>query len=184
MLDNLPTVDITEFPRLDVRAVPDADNHLRGWAWKATVKGRVGGSLSGKTICLKDNICLAGVPCLFGTNAIKDFIRKKYLLSFILNTLLTPLPASVDATIVTRILEAGGTILGKATCENMSHGAASFTSPYGPVENPYAYGFSTGGSSSGCGALIGSGEIDLGMGGDQGGSIRIVSNILHLRARR
>ena len=65
-------------------------------------------------------------------------------------------------------------IVGKATCENMSHGAASFTACNGPVQNPRAHGFSTGGSSSGCGALIGSGEVDMGMGGDQGGSIRLV----------
>lgn len=57
----------------------------------------------------------------------------------------------------------------------MSHGAASFTSPNGPVQNPFAHGFSAGGSSSGCGTLIGKGEVDMGMGGDQGGSIRIVS---------
>jgi hypothetical protein len=44
------------------------------------------------------------------------------------------------------------------------------------VENPYATGFSAGGSSSGCGALIGSGEVDMGVGGDQGGSIRIVNS--------
>ena len=89
---------------------------------------------------------------------------------------------------VTRVLENGGHIMGKATCEvghpaiyislsdtqNFSHGATSSSSAYGPVENPYAVGFSTGGSSSGCGGLIGSGEIDMGVGGDQGGSIRIV----------
>ncbi len=59
----------------------------------------------------------------------------------------------------------------------MSHGAASFTAPNGPVQNPYARGFSAGGSSSGCGTLIGNGEVDMGMGGDQGGSIRIVRTI-------
>jgi hypothetical protein len=88
-------------------------------------------------------------------------------------SLLCP-PATVDATVVTRVLENGGLIVGKATCENFSHGPASFSSPHGPVQNPYAHGFSTGGSSSGCGALIGSGEVDMGIGGDQGGSIRIV----------
>ncbi|EJD00181.1 amidase signature enzyme [Fomitiporia mediterranea MF3/22] len=153
--DYKPSVDFDKFPRLDVKPVPDAENPLNGWAWKATVKGCEGGPLTGKTICLKDNICLAGVPCLFGTNAIKDFVP------------------TIDATIVTRILEAGGTIVGKATCENMSHGAGSFTSSTGPVHNPYAYGFSTAGSSSGCAALISSGEVDMGMGGDQGGSIRL-----------
>lgn len=45
------------------------------------------------------------------------------------------------------------------------------------MQNPYADGFSTGGSSSGCGALIGAGVVDTGIGGDQGGSIRIVRGI-------
>lgn len=58
--------------------------------------------------------------------------------------------------------------------QNFSHGATSSSSPYGPVENPYGKGFTTGGSSSGCGGLIGSGVADMGIGGDQGGSIRIV----------
>ena len=95
--------------------------------------------------------------------------------------------ADVDATVVTRILEAGGHVTGKAACEvsrlplrfdqqNFSHGATSASSPYGPVENPYADGFTCGGSSSGCGGLIGSGVADMGIGGDQGGSIRIVRN--------
>ena len=66
--------------------------------------------------------------------------------------------------------------------QNMSHGAASNSSPGRPVENPYAKGFSAGGSSSGCGALIGSGEVDMGMGGDQGGSVRLVRVIVDLQA--
>lgn len=61
--------------------------------------------------------------------------------------------------------------------QNFSHGATSSSSPFGPVENPYARGFTTGGSSSGCGALVGSGEADMAIGGDQGGSIRIVSGL-------
>ncbi|KAI5834251.1 amidase signature enzyme [Schizophyllum commune Tattone D] len=153
--DHLPPVDYDVFPRYNIRVPSDAENALKGWATKVSVSGRRGGCLEGKTICLKDNICLAGVPCQFGTDVVSDFVP------------------STDATIVTRILEAGGNIIGKATCENMSHGAASDSSPGRPVENPYAKGFSAGGSSSGCGALIGSGEVDMGMGGDQGGSVRL-----------
>lgn len=155
MPDFTPPVDYGRFPRTGIYTPANEDNPRRGWACKATVKGAPEGLLKGKTICLKDNICLAGVPCRFGTDVVKDFIPE------------------VDATVVSRILENAGTILGKATCENMSHGAASFTSPNGPVQNPYADGFSTGGSSSGCGTLIGKGEVDMGIGGDQGGSIRI-----------
>ena len=40
------------------------------------------------------------------------------------------------------------------------------------VRNPHDTERTTGGSSSGCGALVASGEVDLAIGGDQGGSIR------------
>lgn len=97
----------------------------------------------------------------------------------------------IDATVVRRILEAGGTIKGTATCENLSIFAASYTAATGVVHNAWLRNYATGGSSSGCGALVsipdvqeardegrdhGSyplGEaVDLGVGGDQGGSIR------------
>jgi amidase len=52
---------------------------------------------------------------------------------------------------------------------------ASDTSVTGPVHNPYAHGYSTGGSSSGCGRLLASGKVDMAIGTDQGGSIRLPS---------
>src|SRR6185437_3686910 len=80
-----------------------------------------------------------------------------------------------DATVVTRLLDAGGEILGKATCEFLSYSSGSHTSLSGPVENPRKRGWSTGGSSSGCAALVAAGEVDIAIGGDQAGSIRIPS---------
>ncbi|KAJ7038596.1 amidase signature domain-containing protein [Mycena alexandri] len=152
-------VDEAQYPRTDIHRPLPEDNKLKGWAWKATIQGTPGGILDGRKVCFKDTICVARVPSLFGTTAIEDFI-----------------PVS-DATVVTRVLEHGGTVVGKAMCENFSHGPASHSTPFGPIENPYAEGFSTGGSSSGCGALIGSGEVDMGIGGDQGGSIRIPASL-------
>jgi amidase len=98
------------------------------------------------------------VPCLLGTDFIKDW---------------TP---AVDATIITRILEAGGTIEGKAACENMSLWGLSDSSSTGVMHNPYAEGYSAGGSSSGTGVLVARGEVDIGIGGDQAGSIRLPSS--------
>jgi amidase len=98
---------------------------------------------------------MAGVPCLYGTDSFSDWTPK------------------IDATVVTRILEAGGIIAGKAVCENLSRGALSITAATGPVHNAYAKGYSAGGSSSGTGALVGSGSVDMGLGCDQGGSVRI-----------
>lgn len=86
----------------------------------------------------------------------------------------------MDATIITRILEAGGIIKGKAVCENLSTSAASYTAATGPISNPYAKGYSAGGSSSGTANLVGKGEMDMGIGADQGGSIRIPASLCGL----
>jgi amidase len=79
----------------------------------------------------------------------------------------------VDATVVTRLLDAGGTILGKAVCEYFCFSGGSHTSASGPVHNPWRHGYSAGGSSSGSAALVAAGEVDMALGGDQGGSIRM-----------
>ncbi|KAJ3781227.1 putative amidase [Lentinula aff. detonsa] len=144
------------------------DNNFGAWAWRFTAKDILPneGILSGKTIVMKDNISVAGVNCLQGTDAFTGFVC-------------TPI---ADATVVTRTLDAGGTIVGKAVCENLSMAGTSFTAATGPVHNPYARGYSAGGSSSGCGALVASCAVDINdpltlgflwaIGGDQGGSIR------------
>lgn len=73
--DYTPVVDYDRFPRTDVHVPKDEDNPRRGWACKATVQGAPEGILKGKTVCLKDNICMAGVLCQFGTAVVTDFIR-------------------------------------------------------------------------------------------------------------
>ncbi|ORY88409.1 amidase signature domain-containing protein [Leucosporidium creatinivorum] len=156
--DHFTPVNLERFPRRDVHLPDDGDNSLRGWAWKCDIKGD-GDLLSGRTVVAKDTVCVAEVPLRFGTDAFTGFVPQ------------------VDATIITRVLEHGGHFVGKAACENFSHGASSFSSPYGPVQNPHADGFSAGGSSSGCGALLGAGHVDLAIGGDQGGSIRIPASL-------
>lgn len=55
----------------------------------------------------------------------------------------------------------------------MCHSATSHSAATGIVENPRAKGYSAGGSSSGCGVLVALGEIDMAIGADQGGSVRI-----------
>lgn len=109
----------------------------------------------------------------------------------------TPYPiSSFDAPVVTRVLEAGATITGTSTCENYCMSALSFSSATGPVDSPWLKGYACGGSSSGSAALVGVKSVrkqkgnqgeqeiaadglgegaDLAIGGDQGGSIRMVS---------
>jgi amidase len=82
----------------------------------------------------------------------------------------------LDATVIARALSAGATIAGKAVCEALCFSGMSHTSATGPVRNPYDPTRSSGGSSSGCAALLAAGEVDLAIGGDQGGSIRCPSS--------
>ena len=60
----------------------------------------------------------------------------------------------IDATVVSRILDAGGHIIGKSVCENLCCDGGSFTSVTGPVLNPYNTKRMTNGSSSGSAALV------------------------------
>ena len=60
----------------------------------------------------------------------------------------------VDATVVSRILEAGGHIVGKSVCENLCWQGGSFSAATGPVMNPNDNTRMTGGSSSGSAALV------------------------------
>jgi amidase len=156
--DYFPVPNTEKFPRKDSHEVSEKENSLGAWAHKVTISGATTGLLTGKTICLKDNIAVAEVPCKNGTNVFTDWCPQ------------------MDATVVTRVLEAGGTIVGKATCENLCMSSTSFSAASGPVQNPFAFGFSAGGSSSGCGALVGSKEVDIGIGADQ---VRKLRDTLH-----
>ena len=80
-----------------------------------------------------------------------------------------------DATVVTRLLAAGATITGKTVCEDLCFSGGSHTSRTGPVLNPWDLARSAGGSSSGSAALVAAGAVDVALGGDQGGSVRIPS---------
>jgi amidase len=150
--DYLPPVD---YPRTaGYRPGPD-ENPMNAWYVKTEIKGAPRGPLAGRTVALKDNVCLAGVPMMNGASTLKGYVP------------------DVDATIVTRLLDAGATIVGKAHCEYFCLSGGSHTNATGPVHNPHKRGFSAGGSSSGSGALVGAGEVDMAIGGDQGGSIRM-----------
>jgi len=82
----------------------------------------------------------------------------------------------IDATLVTRILDAGGTIVGKAHCEYFCVSGGSHTNATGPVHNPHKRGYSAGGASSGRAVLVALGEVNMAIGGDQGGAIRLPSS--------
>jgi amidase len=137
MPDNLPVVS---YPRTPGYRPSPEENPLNAWYVKTTIAGRPGGKLAGKTVALKDNVMLAGVPMMNGAATLEGYVP------------------DVDATIVTRLLDAGATILGKAHCESFCLSSGSHTNAAGPTHNPHRYGYSAGGSSSGSAALVASGE--------------------------
>ena len=113
----------------------------------ALAHGQHLGALHGVPFTVKDWIDAAGLPCTGGDLAFR-----------------TRVPAA-DATVVARMRQAGGILLGKTNVmvENPV---------YGRTNNPYNLAYSTTGSSSGEAALIAAGGSPLGLGSDSGGSIR------------
>ncbi|MDQ0121797.1 amidase [Pseudomonas lini] len=150
--DFLPEVT---YPRSAGHAPSAAQNPLGAWQCQSNIKGNDTGPLSGKTVVIKDNIAVAGLPMLNGSFTLDGY------------------RPAVDATVVTRLLDAGASVMGKAVCEALCFSGGSHTSASGPVHNPLRQGYSAGGSSSGCAALVAAGEVDLAVGSDQGGSVRI-----------
>jgi Asp-tRNA(Asn)/Glu-tRNA(Gln) amidotransferase A subunit family amidase len=123
------------YPRQPGYRLTSEENPLGAWAWKCSIKGAASGPLACMRIALKDNIAVAGVPLLNGSVLMDGYIL------------------DVDATIVTRILDAGGEVVGKAVCEDLCLSGGSHTSYPGPVRNPHDPNRMAGGSSSGSAAL-------------------------------
>jgi amidase len=153
--DSLPDyVPQPKYPRTPGYRPDAAEDPLHAWYVKTSVKGARRGKLKGRQVVLKDNIALAGVPMMNGASTLEGYVP------------------DVDATVATRVLDAGGEIVGKANCEYFCYSGGSHTNATGPTHNPRKRGYSAGGSSSGCAALVGSGAVGMAIGGDQGGSIR------------
>lgn len=92
--------------------------------------------LLNKKLAIKDNIFIGMVPLINGSKTLEGFIPE------------------YDATVVERILNHGGTIIGNVTCENLCLSGASYNTTYGPVKNPWNTDYSAGGSSSGSGVVV------------------------------
>jgi amidase len=137
---------------------PSADEDpLGAFIRTCRVKGADTGPLRGKTVGLKDHVAVAGVPLTFSSHMMDGYVP------------------DFDATIVTRLLDAGATIVGKLKMEEFSWGGPGLSGvgDYGRPLNPHRRDHVTGGSSSGSGAAVAGGLVDIAIGGDQGGSIRL-----------
>jgi Asp-tRNA(Asn)/Glu-tRNA(Gln) amidotransferase A subunit family amidase len=137
------------------RPGPDEDPY-NAWLTRFDLsRPDAGGMLGGLSVAVKDNTCVRGVELTCGSRAFEGTVPDQH------------------ATVVERFLDAGATITGKTNMDELAFGPTSETSAFGPTENPVAEGHVTGGSSSGSAAAVASGEVDLALGTDTGGSVRI-----------
>ena len=155
MPDEKPVV---QYPRTPGYRPSGEENARNAWYVKTDIKGASDGPLKGKTVAVKDNVCVAGVPLMNGASVLEGYMP------------------DLDATVVTRSLDAGATVIGKTHCEYYCLSGGSHTNATGPVHNPHKMGYASGGSSSGSAVVVALGEADLAIGGDQGGSIRLPSS--------
>ena len=151
LADNVPPV---RYPRTPGYRPEGDDNPYGAWYVKTDITGAARGKLKGQRVAIKDNIGVAGVPMMNGASLLEGYSPE------------------FDATVVTRILDAGGTIAGKTVCEYLCVSGGSHTSATGPVRNPHKPTHTTGGSSSGSGAVVAAGDVAMALGCDQAGSVR------------
>jgi aspartyl-tRNA(Asn)/glutamyl-tRNA(Gln) amidotransferase subunit A len=117
-------------------------------------KGKKVGKLAGLTVGIKSNINIEDFKITAASKTLENYI------------------GSYDATVVNRIKEQDGIILGVTNMDEFAAGSSTETSYFGFTENPAAPGRIPGGSSGGSAAAIAAEMCDLSIGSDTGGSIR------------
>jgi amidase len=158
-LDEVPKADAAAVGARDPGASPAAgDDPFNAIVRRCSVKGTTSGRLSGKRVGLKDNISVAGVPMTCGSRVLEGYTPDR------------------DATVVGRLLAEGAEIVAILNMDAFAFSAGGQTSCYGPTLNPHDPERVAGGSSGGSAAALYYDDVDLTIGGDQGGSIRVPSS--------
>jgi len=112
------------------------------------------GPLTGIPMIHKDIFCTAGVLTTCGSKMLSNFV------------------SPYDASVVSRLKQAGMVMLGKANMDEFAMGSSNETSFYGPVKNPWDLARVPGGSSGGSAAAVAARLAPLATATDTGGSIR------------
>ena len=110
---------------------------------------------AGEPVAVKDLLDTAGLATTYGSALFADHVPA----------------ASADT--VRLLEEAGYAVAGKTNLHEFAYGISSQNAHYGTVPNPVAPGRLAGGSSGGSAAAIAAGDVELALGSDSAGSIRI-----------
>ena len=131
----------------------------RVFAWRGSYSNpRAGsGSLAGQRLGVKDLFHIAGLPTAAGN---PDWLASH------------PIPEHTSP-VVTQLLDAGAELVGKTQTDELAYSLNGLNIHYGAPLNPVAPDRLPGGSSSGSAVAVAAGDIDIGLGTDTGGSIRV-----------
>lgn len=110
--------------------------------------------LSGLPIAVKDNFCTKDLTTTASSNVLREFVPP------------------FDSTVVSKLEQGGGVILGKTNLDAWAHGSSTETSDFGRTLNPRSPDYLPGGSSGGSAAAVAADTCTAAIGSETAGSIR------------